>query len=81
MNGSTFLLYTTEECGKFIVGGRCSESEYETIKESRQIDVTPRDIENAYPKFVTPVLVMLLRVEDNFDFVMGTSRETRLAAA
>lgn len=77
MNGSTFVIYTTQEGGHFQVC-RCSETDYLAIKEAGKVrthlddDPTHPDYE---PRFDEFVFLALLRVEDNHDFVMGRSRD------
>lgn len=80
MNGMTMLIYTTEQGGYFkgLVDGkgqitRFSEEEFEALKESRELKVS--SFGDGPDTFVRPVLIALARIEDNFDFVLGTSRE------
>ena len=87
MNNNTFLIYTTQEGGFFktitdngeII--RFSEEEYEALKESGELDITPPWSHKDDPRqIVKPVLIMLARIEENYDFHLGSSREDAVVA-
>lgn len=79
MDGMTFVIYTTSEGGLFKVT-RASEDEYRAAVTSGEWDETPFD--DVVPRGVNIVdlaMIAFLRVEDNYDFVLGRSRDTPIA--
>lgn len=75
MNGEAFLLYTTESGGRWRVVKETEENKYEDVLSRRSV------VEDAFtrPDVHTPIYVVVLaRAEENFDFVLGHSRDTYL---
>jgi hypothetical protein len=80
VNGETMLVYTTREGGYFKplldeVGNVrfFSQEEYEEVVRTgvlRWMDVPSRHEVEGHPK-----LIMLVRIEANHDFILGSSRE------
>ena len=74
-NGTTFVVYTTEEGGPYHAA-RCTREEFERIRETGEIAISHfpgtviRDI--AYAAF-------LCVIEANHDFVIDDSREDNYA--
>lgn len=71
LDGTHFLLYTTEEGGAFHVT-RCTPAEYKNVLLTREVNV------NMFNNAVVtdPALVALLAVvEENHDFILGRSRD------
>lgn len=77
-NGTHFLIYTTEEGGKFKTIGRSTPEEFEQIKKDRKIDLY--DFPDDMTEEVEPFFIMLLKCEDNYDWGLGRSRDDQAPA-
>jgi hypothetical protein len=76
MNGDTIMLFTEAE-GEVIKTHWVTEEGYERIKEAgKYIYNDGRDKNDVvlYPAFIA-----LARIEDNFDFILGRTRERAAA--
>lgn len=92
MTGDFFLIYTTRQGGFFRTPTdngevrRFTREEYEEVKRTRKLDVTPSDWDVDHPDFpgreyVEPYFIALVKVEDNYDFGLKASRDADLVTA
>lgn len=74
-NGSTFLVYTTEEGGYLKIYTPFSEEEFDDLRNSGYLDVTPSDIDTKEREIAKPVFAALAKIIDNHDFISNGPRE------
>lgn len=82
MNGKVFLIYTTEEGGFFKL--TCGSKDdvrrwYETAARTGRLQVPHYDGALGWAIDTPVVLVALATVSENFDVLLGCSREIALA--
>lgn len=77
MNDETFVIYTTEEGGRYKIA-RASADEYRAAIDSGMWDETPPEYDGPRGRdMVDLAMIALLRVEDNHDFILGCSRDVK----
>lgn len=77
-NGTHMLVYSTEEGGIFRCIARSSPEQFDDVRNSRRLAIKGADREGGplYPDdYVEPFFIALVRIEDNFDFGFGKSRD------
>lgn len=85
MNGEYMLIFATEEGGyyKSVIDAegqvfRYTREEFEALKESGRLNTTPY---GDHQTWVFPSFMALARIEDNYDFVLKSSREDAAVTA
>jgi hypothetical protein len=86
MNGTHMLIYTTEQGGYFKTpiasSGEIrliSEEEFDEIRRTREFVETDWLTDSS--KTVRPSFIALARIEDNYDFILGCSRDDKKGIA
>lgn len=86
MTGKKFLLYTTEELGRFKFAPGDPDEQIAEAKKTGLIDITEGDIDRDQDgftaKLISPAYVMVVEVVDNWDALLqGPRPQMELVAA